>query len=282
MNSEYTIQKEMQACQLRILVDFQKVCAKNNICFYLAFGTCLGAVRHKGFIPWDDDIDLFMRVDEVEKLKEVQDQLPPHLYLQTHEKDPEFGLPIVRIRDSSTTLIEADLCDRDINHGVYIDIYPLFYCNGKENAILVKLAAIESLICRLFTYNAPPSNKSSISTSVSKLLLRLVPDSLKRKIANYLYKDLISHKKTKYVSNFPDISGGRYYRDEWFGVPVMADFEGMKMPLPTNASDYLTYYFKDYMQLPPESDRKVHHQYLFADFHNSYLKYKGIEYCKKS
>ena len=85
MNSEYTIQKEMQACQLRILVDFQKVCAKNNICFYLAFGTCLGAVRHKGFIPWDDDIDLFMRVDEVEKLKEVQDQLPPHLYLQTHE-----------------------------------------------------------------------------------------------------------------------------------------------------------------------------------------------------
>ena len=223
MNSEYTIQKEMQACQLRILVDFQKVCAKNNICFYLAFGTCLGAVRHKGFIPWDDDIDLFMRVDEVEKLKEVQDQLPPHLYLQTHEKDPEFGLPIVRIRDSSTTLIEADLCDRDINHGVYIDIYPLFYCNGKENAILVKLAAIESLICRLFTYNAPPSNKSSISTSVSKLLLRLVPDSLKRKIANYLYKDLISHKKTKYVSNFPvpldsntENEIGKYYTSSYY------------------------------------------------------------------
>ena len=67
MNDNNTMLKEMQACQLRILMDFQKVCDMNNIRFYLAFGTCLGAIRHHGFIPWDDDIDLFMRIDDIEK-----------------------------------------------------------------------------------------------------------------------------------------------------------------------------------------------------------------------
>ncbi len=278
MNENNSMLKEMQACQLNILIDFQKVCDKNNIRFYLAFGTCLGAIRHKGFIPWDDDIDLFMRIDDIDKLIEVQDQLPSHLYLQTHDKEPEFGLPIARIRDSSTTLIEEDHCDRDINHGVYIDIYPLFYCN--EDSFKLKISIIESFICRLFIYNAPPSNKGYISTTISNLLLHLFSDNQKKKIGEYLYRKIVSQKKSKYVSNFPDISQGRYYNDEWFGEPLMADFEGVKMPLPTKPSEFLTYYFHDYMQLPPESERQFHHHYLFADFQNSYLKYKGIEYCK--
>ena len=280
MISDTDFLKQMQASQLKILIEFQKICNDNNIRFYLAFGTCLGAVRHKGFIPWDDDIDLFMHVDEFNKLKEVEHQLPSHLYLQTHEKEPAFGLPIARIRDSSTTLIESDHCERDINHGVYIDIYPLFYC--RENRIGMKVSIIESFVCRLFTYNAPPANKGFSSTLVSNVLLHLLPKVLKTKMANYLYKKLTTHRKTKYVTNFPDISQGRRYLDVWFGEPVMADFEGYKMPLPTNALGFLTYYFHDYMQLPPENERQVHHQYLFADFQNSYLKYRGIEYCKKA
>lgn len=278
MKDEDTVLKEMQACQLKILIEFQKVCKKNDIRFYLAFGTCLGAVRHHGFIPWDDDIDLFMRIDDLNKLIGIQDQLPSNMYLQTHEKEPEFGLPIARLRDSSTTLIEADHCDRDINHGVYIDIYPLFYC--KESSIGMKLSIVESFVCRLFMYNAPPQNKSSLSAFVSKILLHLLPDIVKDKTARYLYKKMTSQKKTKYVSNFPDISQGKRYLDEWFDEPVMENFEGVKMPLPTGAPEFLTYYFHDYMQLPPESERRVHHQYLFADFNNSYLKYKGIEYCR--
>lgn len=280
MKYEDIVLKEMQACQLKILMEFQKVCKMNDIRFYLAFGTCLGAVRHHGFIPWDDDIDLFMRIDDLNKLICIQDQLPSNMYLQTHEKEPEFGLPIARLRDSSTTLIEADHCDRDINHGVYIDIYPLFYC--KESSIGMKISIVESFVCRLFMYNAPPQNKSSLSALASKLLLHLLPDVVKNKIARYLYKKITSQKKTKYVSNFPDISQGKRYLDEWFDEPVMENFEGVKMPLPTDASKFLTYYFHDYMQLPPESERRVHHQYLFADFNNSYLKYKGIEYCRKS
>lgn len=279
VNENETV-KNMQQCQLRILLEFQRFCIDNNISFYLAFGTCLGAVRHYGFIPWDDDIDVFMRNEDLGKLVEIQEQLPSHLYLQTHEREPEFGLPIARVRDSSTTLIEADHCDRDINHGVYIDIYPLFYC--RESSIGMKVSVIESFICRLFTYNAPPSNKGLLSKAISNLLLHMLPNSAKDVIARYLYRKLTSQKKTKYVTNFPDISQGKRYLDEWFYKPVMADFEGHKMPLPTNASAFLTYYFHDYMQLPPESERQVHHQYLFADFNNSYLKYKGIEYCKNS
>lgn len=279
MSGDETV-RMMQQCQLRMLLELERVCIDNKINYYLAFGTCLGAIRHQGFIPWDDDIDIFMRIGDLDKLVEVQEQLPSHLFLQTHEKEPEFGLPIARIRDSSTTLIEADHCDRDINHGVYIDIYPLFYC--KENAFGMKVSIVESFICRLFTYNAPPSNKGFLSKLISCLLLHLVPNSIKDVIARYLYKKITSQEKTKYVSNFPDISQGKRYLDEWFYEPVLAEFEGYELPLPSKPEDFLAYYFHDYMQLPPENERKVHHNYLFADFNNSYLKYKGIEYCKNS
>lgn len=271
--------QKMQLCQLEILKQFEKVCSANHLRFYLAFGTCLGAIRHHGFIPWDDDIDVFMRVDDLNKLISLQNQFPSNLFLQTHEIEPGFGLPIARVRDSSTTLIEADHVNRDINHGVYIDIYPLFYC--KENNVGFRISVIESFICRLFTYKAPPQNKGTFSVFISKVLLYIFPNVAKERIAKHFYQKLISQKKTSYLSNFPDISQGKRYLDKWFGEPVMSDFEGLKMPLPTSASEFLTYYFHDYMQLPPEAERQVHHQYLFADFHNSYLKYKGIEYCKK-
>jgi len=274
--------QRMQACQLEMLKELKKVCEAHQIPFYLAYGTCLGAKRHHGFIPWDDDIDVFMRVEDVNRLVKLQDQFPPHLFIQTHQREPEYGLLMPRLRNSSTTLIEADHVDRDINHGVYIDIYPLFYLD--ENKRRMKIMILKSFLCRLFAYNAPPANKGRLTTFVAKIALRMIPGCIKRWIADKLYNELIHTPQSKYVTEFPNISVGKCYLDEWFHEPAYQDFEGEQMPLPSDPHAYLSYVYGDYMQLPPEDKRRVHHQYLFADLDHPYIDYKGVKYCvrKKS
>ena len=269
--------KGMQSSQLKILKSFKKVCDEHGVTFYLAFGTALGAVRHHGFIPWDDDIDIYMRMEDIEKLKEIQNFLPSNLFVQTREKEKEYGLLIARVRDSNTTLVEEDHVDRDINHGVYIDIYPLFYC--PESNIKMRLIVVLSFLCRLFAYNAPPMNKGGVATMVSKVLLNILPNKTKRVIADKLYAYITSRPVSKYVSTFPDVSLGKRFMDEWFKDPSTCEFEGENMPMPSKQEDYLTYEFGDYMQLPPEEKRQIHHHYIFADFDNSYLNYKGVKYC---
>lgn len=269
--------QKMQQCQLKILKDFKKACAENDVNFYLAFGTALGAVRHHGFIPWDDDIDIYMRIEDMVKLKDIQASLPSNLFIQTRDNEAEYGLLIARVRDSNTTLIESDHVDRDINHGVYIDIYPLFY--SPENNIMMKWVVLLSFFCRLFAYNAPPMNKGGMSTLMAKLLLKIFSNQVKRNIANKLYHFITSRPASKYVSNFPDVSLGKRFLNQWFKTPSSCVFEGETMPMPTKVQDYLSYEFGDYMQLPPVEKRQIHHQYLFTDFDNSYVKYKGIKYC---
>ena len=271
--------KGMQTSQLEILKSLKKVCDEHNVVFYLAFGTALGAVRHKGFIPWDDDIDIYMRMEDIEKLKEIQKFLPSNLFVQTRDKEKEYGLLIARVRDSNTTLVEEDHMNRDINHGVYIDVYPLFYC--PESNMKMKWIVGLSFLCRLFAYNAPPANKGGIATKVSKFLLNIFPNKVKRKIADKLYTYITSQPVSKYVSTFPDVSLGKRFKDEWFKVPSTCIFEGEEMPMPTKQEDYLTYEFGDYMQLPPVEKRQIHHHYIFADFENSYQNYKGVKYCAK-
>ena len=271
------LHRRMQLCQLDILKEFRKVCDSNHIPFYLAFGSCLGAIRHHGFIPWDDDIDVYMWKEDVDRLLKLQKTFPSNLFLQTRGTDPEFGLLIARVRNSDTTLIENDHRDRNINHGVYIDIYPLFYC--PRGTFSMKFVVLESFLCRLLAYGAPPLHKGEIITRLARLLLKTLPDTIRSRMTDWLYKDIVGRKETEFVSVFPDVSRGKRFLSKWFGEPVMSDFEGEKMPLPSNPEDYLAYEFGDYMQLPPVDQRRIRHQYLFTDLEHSYLNYKGKQYC---
>ena len=118
-----------------------------------------------------------------------------------------------------------------------------------------------------------------MATKVSKMLLSIIPEKMKRSIADRLYAHITGQPASKYVSNFPDVSLGKRYMDEWFKEPSTCEFEGIAMPMPTKQEDYLTYEFGDYMQLPPEEKRQIHHHYVYADFENPYLNYKGEKYC---
>lgn len=275
-NSEFI--KQMQSVQLDILVDFKRVCDNHNIKFYLAYGTCIGAIRHKGFIPWDDDIDVMMTVDEIEKFKKVCHELKSDLFFQSHENEQEYGLLIYRIRNSNTTLIESDHIDRDINHGVYIDIYPLM--NSAQGAVEKRLVRLSMLFYRLFIYNAPPVNKGKKVKFISTLILRVTPNFIKNRLCVLLSKYLYSRKScNKYSTLFTISRGSQDYPSEWFKEPTYLSFEGIRMPVPTFVHEYLSSIYGDYMTLPPEEKREMHHDYVFADFKNSYINYRGIKYC---
>ena len=115
--------KKLQLIELDIFKSFLMVCKKLDLKYFLAGGTLLGAIRHNGFIPWDDDIDVIMPREDYEKfLEKGQALLEKKYFIQNYKTDPEFVLNFTKIRNSETTFIEKTSKNRNINHGIYIEI----------------------------------------------------------------------------------------------------------------------------------------------------------------
>ena len=123
--NEQTLQK-LKDIEKDMLVIFIQICKKYDMRYFLAGGSCLGAVRHRGFIPWDDDIDVVMPREDYEKfLKVARNELPENIFLQTGKTDNDFPMNFAKLRNSDTTFIETSVKNFKINHGVFIDIFPL-------------------------------------------------------------------------------------------------------------------------------------------------------------
>ena len=120
---------ELKKIELEMFKYYLAICEKHDLKYFLIGGTLLGAVRHKGFIPWDDDIDIGMPRPDYEKfLLVAQKELPEHIFLQTHNTDIEYPNCFAKLRNSDTTFIETSCKKLKINHGIYIDIFPLDGC----------------------------------------------------------------------------------------------------------------------------------------------------------
>ena len=106
-----------------MLHELDRVCKKNNLKYALSSGTCLGAVRHGGFIPWDDDIDVYMCWSDAEKLVKCQSDFETKYFVQNYKTDPQFPSTHYRLCDSSTSCFLEETKGLDVNHGIFIDIY---------------------------------------------------------------------------------------------------------------------------------------------------------------
>lgn len=269
----------LKKCQMRILDEINRVCRSQNLNYCLAYGTCLGAVRHKGFIPWDDDIDIFMPADDFYKLCENADLIQSPFFLQTNETDPEYGLMIARVRDSRTTLIEEQEKGRNINHGVFVDIYPLFNCpNG---GFEFRKKHFESMLYRLYLYGVAPTNRGRLMQFGSKVLLGITPAAVKKGLERKCLRAFGRYRYTGFVSSYYGNDSHVIYRYDWFFPPCKADFEDIEVPIPANADAFLKFRYGDYMALPPENERVMHHNYYMLDLENSYRVYYGKYYCQK-
>lgn len=272
--------KQLQENQKIILKEIDRVCSKNNLRYCFAFGSCLGAVRHKGFIPWDDDIDIYMPVEDFIKLEECSRDFSDNFFFQTHKTDKEYGLMIGRVRNSDTALIEKTETDRNINHGIFVDIYPLF--NAPESDFSFKKLVFVSMLYRLMLYARVPQNRGKVMKIGSFLLLKCIPESLRKSIIEKFEKKLYDQKESEFLSSlYGDEASVRYPKD-WFFPAQKVVFDDIYVPIPCNADGYLKLTYGDYMKLPPLEKQKIHHDFEFVDLHNSYKKYEGIYFNKES
>lgn len=252
------------------------ICEEEKIKYFVSGGTALGTIRHNGFIPWDDDIDIALPREDYEKfIKIVPEKLPENLFLQTFLSDPEYPLNYAKIRNSDTTFIESSFKDLKMNHGIYIDVFPL---DGYPKSKLQQ--AIFNFRNNLLFYGCYfRLNRCTLSSVKTKLLYFTT---------KFLYKDIYTinlkreklfkkykYKDCEYVAAFCGAYGKKEIMPKmFFGNGRKGTFEGLTVNLPDKVEDYLTQLYGDFMQLPPIEKRKPHHHCVVVDLNKAYSFYK--------
>ena len=252
INEEGTAVRAIQLRLLTILMEFDKICRKHNIQYWLAAGTLLGAVRHNGFIPWDDDIDLSVEYKDLKKLRRVLNkELPSQFVLQDYSADKNYYLKsILKIRDKKS-FAPYDFYKSFKEQGLFIDIIPV------EKIPSMKFKRF------VFNFNKQPYLRhkelslKGKSNNIKGLLLAPF-SSMLLNFAHWYSKN--STTKT-YGYNY------LFWLDHYFKVeydenvlfPLKEiEFEGMKCFVPNDSVKYLTIRYGDFMRIPPVENRQVH------------------------
>ena len=259
----YTKQN-LRACQLKqlgILQEIDRICHKHHIQYWLDGGTLLGAVRHQGFIPWDDDIDIAMTDHDLQRFCAVSPaELPPHLFLQTPHTDPTAKEPIVKIRDLNSLYIEAsDTFDVPYQKGLFVDIFPFQPCPALPRWALSKIARGISRSYSILHRKHYYSLRSAIEWPW--FTLRYYSYTLIWKILNL-------RRPHTHHCNHPIHNGcGMYHRTDTIFPLTTIQFEGQTFPAPHDTHRYLSDQYGDYTTIPPADRRQVHAIFIMPQLH---------------
>lgn len=252
--------REVQLKQLAILREADAICRRHGIPYWLDGGTLLGAVRHGGFIPWDDDIDIAMRKEDLPRfVAAAKEELPDGLMLQTPETDKAVRLPIYKIRDWGSFLVEeADDFSRPYCKGLYVDIFPMVGYPSLPRGFVKRVARG---YCRA----------NAILKSQHYYSLRAFAEffyfGAKRALCRLLWEaGSLFAKKGEYTSNTLDNNGyGIMHRTDSIFPLSQISFEGISFCAPASPDAYLRDLYRDYRTLPPEEKRKGHAVFFCAD-----------------
>lgn len=272
MNKEETL-KEVKKAELNILSTVDDFCKKNNIKYSLAYGTLLGAVRHKGFIPWDDDIDIWMTRENYNKFIRAWEQNPVQGYiLQNTDLEEDFSQNFTKIRKDNTAFIQTEE-EKTTNYhkGIFIDIFPLDrVAKTPSKTAVQKLYAMLTML--FYRKYAPPTEKG-LKKYISEFFLKIVPKSKYENARKYFenkYLFLSGDVDCSWLSNstYRDLS--IYYDSDMMDDYTFLQFEGRNFMSVSKWDHALKMQYGDYMQLPPEEDRVWKHHPIFIDLNNNY------------
>lgn len=257
--------KEMQSLALTILKGINEFCSEYNLSYYLAYGTLLGAIRHKGFIPWDDDIDLWMKRDDFNKLCDsFQVWGSSHgLYINSIRTVQNYNRVHAKICLRSTHLEENDRVN-PYEEGYFVDVFPLDGTpNDRRNRALhlKKLQLLKNLVT-LSAYNK--ENRSAIA-KVAKLFRKIDTKRVLKKYESLVEK--YSCRDSKYLKVIaPGSKRGKdiLLEASYFKESLVVPFEDTSAMIPSGYDSILRGIYGDYMQLPPEESRKPHHDFTLT------------------
>lgn len=268
--------KDAQKVQLEILIDFDKLCRANDIKYQLFSGTLIGAIRHNGFIPWDDDVDVCMLREEYEKFLEVgKKELGQEYFIQNYMSDPKFQSQYSKLRKNDTRYVEYMVQDVDIHHGIFIDVFP--YDNVKPTTLMGKVQRMtinklkEINYCRVKRVNQSEKNRFvRAKKNLTYHILKIVP---KRFMDNTIKKLslMFNDSDTEYVAELGISTSKVMYEKFTLKKDVFYDsiewkFEGYKFPVPKEYNYVLTKNYGDYMSLPSIEEQQPHHGIVEVNF----------------
>ena len=265
---KYTME-QIHEIDLKLAKEFFKICKKHKLNYYVIGGTFLGAIRHKGFIPWDDDMDIAMPRKDYEKFLEVaNDELPKNMRLVTFYNDKEHRYFLPRIVDLNTEIVEKRFEKIGKKSHLFIDIFPID--GTPNNALLRKIHYFRILLNRMlvswyYIDTIDPARKRKKYEKVLIFLGKILPTKKMinpRKRLMKIDKILKKHSIEK-SNNIGTIMGAYRTREivpkEYFGKPTKYTFEDITVTGPEMYDEYLTHMYGDYMTPPKKKDNNSHY-----------------------
>lgn len=263
--------KEHQTVLLELLKEFDRVCKKHDIPYVLFAGSALGSVRHQGFIPWDDDLDVALLRDDYDRLMKLEATEWNEEYYLQREYSSHWPIHFSKLRKNRTTCLEKyHPKDSQIHQGIYIDVFPID--NACDGAFGRKLQFFASKIVVAKSVSKRGYETHSLQKKAVMALARVLP--LKP------FHSVVTMRKRKMSVFVHSFFGGSisyakgFLRRDWFTETVMLPFETMLVPVSKHYHELLTMQYGDYMTPPPEAERKCKTHAILVDTKKDYTEYE--------
>lgn len=255
--------KELQGVQIEILEEIVRICKKYNLRYYLIYGTLIGAIRHHGFIPWDDDLDIGMPRDDYEKfMKVAKKELGSNYFLQNADTEEGYWLSFAKVRKNNTLFEEPSVVNmaEKIHKGIFVDIFPFDYVQKKEGFFVHMQFILSKALNETMYYKAGVfKNKKSLKYKYLVSLFQVLP----MKAVSKLQSKVVSIQKQKGARYLADFNSSRKYLAAIYPMEYLVPtqdgmFDGKNFAIPQNYDIYLKKVYGDYMKLPKEEERVNH------------------------
>lgn len=257
---------------LQTMKDFIKFCEENNLKYIAAYGTVLGAVRHKGLIPWDDDIDVYMVREDYNKFLSLKNKLINTSYEIIDHKDNDYYLPFAKFCNKHTTIWGVK--ELPFVMGVFIDIFPLDYVPNTKSETNRLIHQFQKSWSNYYRCLIRPKYTTRIKTLEIRSLLADIYNNIYKPFKKIVYSHFLKIeqklqevKGTDYirytVSNYPITR--LIHPKSWIEDTIEVPFENLYIKIPREYDKYLTNEFGNYMKLPPLEKRISDHVYYFID-----------------
>lgn len=256
---KYLSADEIKKIELQILDEIDKICNEENIYYSICGGTMIGAVRHKGFIPWDDDIDIIMPRNDYNKFIKIMKKKDENYWLDVVDnKKKKYYYPFSKIVDKNTV---AKMEDNQTLHGIWVDIFPVDNLpdnEKKRNGIIKKCFFYRAIIIAMTTDFSNYVGKRKIKKILNLYANIFGKENIIKRYNNLIFKSTLYNNSNYVSSYFPTYGKKEIFEKDILLRRELYDFEGKKYWGIKNFDEYLSQLYGDYMKLPPEEKRRTH------------------------